>query len=200
MRKVILQEFVTLDGLAAGENDPVDFVPASTRGDHTFGQEQLALMDAIDTILLGWVTYQMFAGYWPKITEGEEKPFADMMNATRKIVFSKTLDRAPWGRWDDARVVKNNAAHEVAKLKQQSGKDMVIWGSISLAQSLINEELIDEYQLVFCPVVLGSGRPLFRDKVQPLDMKLANAKTLDRGGVLLKYIPGNARSAHTAGQ
>ncbi|HEV8365801.1 MAG TPA: hypothetical protein VGQ52_19965, partial [Gemmatimonadaceae bacterium] len=68
MRKVILQEFVTLDGLAAGENDRVDFVPASTRGDHTFGQEQLALMDAIDTILLGRVTYQMFAGYWPKIT------------------------------------------------------------------------------------------------------------------------------------
>jgi dihydrofolate reductase len=139
MRKVILQEFVTLDGLAAGPNDSVDFVPASTQGDQSFGQEQLTLMDAIDTILLGGVTYRMFAEFWPKVTEGEEKPFADKLNSTPKIVFSQTLDRAPWGTWDEARIVKNSAVNEVAKLKRQSGKDMIIWGSISLAQSLIND-------------------------------------------------------------
>jgi hypothetical protein len=65
MRKLILQEFVTVDGLAAGPNNSTDFVPASTRGDRTFGREQIGLMDTIDTILLGRVTYQMFAGYWP---------------------------------------------------------------------------------------------------------------------------------------
>ena len=68
MRHVILQEFVTLDGLAAGRNGSVDFVPASTQGDRSFGREQLALMDAVDTILLGRVTYQMFAGFWPNVT------------------------------------------------------------------------------------------------------------------------------------
>jgi dihydrofolate reductase len=192
MRRVILQEFVTLDGLAAGPNDSVDFVPASTRGDHSFGQEQLALMEAIDTILLGRVTYQMFDGFWPLITEGEEKPFADKINAARKTVFSKTLDRAPWGNWDDARIVQNDAAQEVARLKGQSGKDMVIWGSISLAQSLINERLIDEYRLVLCPVVIGSGRPLFRDRVEPFEMRLSNAKALDRGAVLLTYSPSDS--------
>jgi dihydrofolate reductase len=100
MRNVILQEFVTLDGLAAGPNDSVDFVPASTRGDQAFGREQLALMDSIDAILLGRVTYQMFAGYWPQVTEGDDKLFADKINATPKIVFSNSLEQAPWGKWE----------------------------------------------------------------------------------------------------
>jgi dihydrofolate reductase len=172
MRKVILQEFVSLDGLAAGPNDSVDFVPASTQGDQSFGQRQMGFMDSIDLILLGRVTYTMFAGYWPNVTSGEDKRFADKLNAIPKVVFSRSLDRAPWGSWGDARIVKTSAAKEVAKLRQQSGKDMAIWGSISLAQSLMNEGLIDEYQLVVCPVVLGSGRPLFRDKVEPFGMKL----------------------------
>ena len=159
MRKVILQEFVTLDGLAAGPNDSVDFVPASTRGDHTFGREQLAFIDTIDTILLGRVTYQMFAGYWPQVTEGDDKPFADKLNAIPKVVFSKTLDRAPWGTWNDARIVKTNPTEEVAQLKKQAGKDMVVWGSISLAQSLIAASLIDEYRMVVCPLVIGRGVP-----------------------------------------
>ena len=193
MRKVILQEFVTLNGLATGPNDSVDFVPASTQGDRSFGREQLALMDAIDTILLGRATYRMFAGYWPNVTAGEEKPFADKLNSTPKIVFSQTLDRAPWGAWGEAKIVKNGAADEVAKLKRQSGKDMVIWGSISLVQSLIGEGLIDEYRLVLCPVVLGAGRPLFGDKVASiLPMKLLSAKTLDLGAVLLTYTSNQA--------
>jgi dihydrofolate reductase len=197
VRKVILQEFVTLNGLAAGPNGSVDFVPASTRGDRSFGQEQLALMDSIDTILLGRVTYRMFAEHWPKVTEGEDKPFADKLNSTPRIVFSQTLDRAPWGTWEEARIVRNSAADEVANLKRQSGKDMIIWGSLSLAQSLINDGLIDEYRLVVCPVVLGSGRPLFSDNVTSIDMKLLNATTMDLGAVSLKYI--QARPGATTG-
>ncbi len=195
MRKVILQEFVTLDGLAAGPNNSVDFVPTSTRGDQSFGRQQKRLLDTIDMILLGRVTYQMFADYWPKVTKGEEKPFADKLNGTPKIVFSKTLASAPWGEWEEAKIVKNSAAEEVARLKQQSGKDMIIWGSISLAQSLINEGLIDEYLLVICPLVLGSGRPLFLDKVDSLDLKLVEAKTHDLGAVQLKYTADKTASA-----
>jgi dihydrofolate reductase len=194
MRNVILQEFVSLDGLAAGPNDSVDFVPASTQGDHTFGQRQLEFMDSIDLILLGRVTYTMFAGHWPRVTSGDDKPFADKLNAIPKIVFSRSLDRAPWGSWDEARIVKNSAAKEVAKLKQESGNDMVIWGSISLAQSLTNEGLIDEFQLVVCPVVLGSGKPLFRDKVHPFGMRLLKTQAFDRGTVLLAYTAAKAPS------
>jgi dihydrofolate reductase len=196
MRKVILQEFVTLDGLAAGKHDSVDFVPHATQGDRSFGLEQLQLIETIDTILLGSVTYRMFSEYWPNVTKGEEKAFAERLNATPKIVFSRTLERAPWGKWDEATIVRTTAANEVAKLKQRAGKDLIIWGSISVAQSLMNEEMIDEYRLVVCPVVLGDGRPLFRDKVDRCEMKLLAARTFDRGAVLLKYTAANARSAH----
>ncbi len=154
MRKVILQEFISLDSLAAGPNDSVDFVAASTQGDKSFGREQIKLMNSVDTILLGRKTYQMFAGYWPNVTKGKEKAFADKLNSIPKIVFSKTLDRAPWGDWEDAEIVSNEASKEIAKLKRRSGKNMVIWGSISVAQSLIKKGLIDEYRLVMCPVVL----------------------------------------------
>jgi len=194
MRNVILQEFVSLDGLAAGANDSVSFVPASMQGDQSFGQRQLTFMDSIDTILLGRVTYEMFAAHWPKVTSGEDKQFADKINATPKVVFSRTLARAPWGGWDDARIVKNDAAQEVAKLKEAPGRDMVIWGSLSLAQSLMDEGLIDEYQLIVCPLVLGSGRPLFRDSTS-FDMRLLNARSFDRGAVLLSYEAAKAPAA-----
>jgi dihydrofolate reductase len=189
MREVILQEFVTLDGLAAGPNNSVDFVPASTSGDQKFSREQLAFFDAIDTIVLGRVTYQLFAGYWPKVTEGDEKPFADKMNSTPKIVFSRTLDRAPWGTFDEATVLRSDPAAEVSKLKQQPGRNLVIWGSLSLAQLLIGEGLIDEYRLVVCPLVLGQGRHLFNDALGPIEVTLLNASPLDRGAVSLTYKP-----------
>lgn len=193
MRKVVLQEFVTLNGLAAGLNDSVAYIPASTGGDRTFGEEQFKFLDSIDTILLGRVTYLLFSAYWPNVTEGDDKPFADKLNATRKVVFSKTLDGAPWGKWEEATVVKARAADEVAKLKRQAGKDMVLWGSISLAQSLIREGLVDEYRLVVCPLVLGSGRPLFEGSGASIDLKLLDARPLDRGAVSLKYVASDGR-------
>jgi dihydrofolate reductase len=183
MRRVILQEFVSIDGLAAGPNGSVDFVPASMQGDQSFGRNQMALMESVDAILLGRVTYQMFAGHFPEVKSGEDKPFADKINAIPKIVFSKTLDRAPWGKFKEATIARD-ALKEVAKLKKGSGKDMVFWGSISLAQSLMKEGLIDEYQLVVCPIVLGEGTGFFRDKA---DLKLLRANSFDRGAVLLAY-------------
>jgi dihydrofolate reductase len=195
MRKVILQEFVTLNGLAAGPNDSVDFVPASTAGDQSLGQRQLGFIDSIHTILLGRVTYTMFAEYWPKVTTGEDKPFADKLNALPKIVFSRTLDRAPWGEWEDATIVSSSAADEVERLKQRPGKDMVIWGSLSLAQSLMQESLIDEYQLIICPLVLESGKPLFGDNLDRFDLTLLHTRSFDRGTVLLAYAAANAAPA-----
>lgn len=187
MRKVILQEFVTLDGLAAGPNDSTDFVPASTEGDKSFGEEQVKLMRSIDTILLGRVTYQLFAGYWPNVTKGKEKPFADKLNSIPKIVFSRTLETASWGDWEPAKIVSNPPVEEIKKLKSRSGKNMIIWGSISLAQAAVRAGLIDEYRLVMCPVVLGSGKPLFLNHVDPFGMKLLDMKSFDRGAVQLRY-------------
>jgi dihydrofolate reductase len=187
MRNLILQEFVSVDGMAAGPMGSVAFIPAATAGDPSFGRRQSAFLDSIDAILLGRVTYEMFAGYWPKVTSGDEKEFADKLNAIPKYVFSKSLDRAPWGDWDPATIVKPNAGREIENLKQQPGKDMVIWGSISLAQSLINEGVIDEYQLIVCPVVLVEGRRLFDEHVSPGEMHLVSTRSFDRGTVLLAY-------------
>jgi dihydrofolate reductase len=187
MKKLILQEFVSLDGLAAGPDDSVEFVPASMTGDKGFGRDQLALMDTIDAILLGRVTYEMFASHWPNVTEGEDKVFAEKINATPKVVFSRTLERAPWGSWKDARIVKSSATEEVKKLRQQSGKNMIVWGSLSLAQSLIEAGLVDEFRLVVCPLVLGDGRPLFEKKLGSMNLELLGAKAEERGAVSLKY-------------
>jgi len=192
MRKVVLQEFVSIDGLIAGPNDSVDFIPASTQGDPSFGREQIALMDEIDTLLLGRVTYAAFAGFWPNVTEGPEKEFAHKFNAVPKVVFSKTLKHAPWGTWKEGRIVRSTAVDEVARLKQQSGKQILISGSISIAQSLIAAGMVDEYRLVLCPVVLGGGRPLFPQGARSISMTLVTATTLDHGAVSLIYTPRHA--------
>jgi dihydrofolate reductase len=193
MRKIIFQPFMSLDGYGAGRGDSTDFVPASTRGDQSFGKRQLEFMDSIDTMLLGRVTYEMFAGYWPDVTSGDDKEFADKINATRKYVFSRTLDHAPWGAFGDATIIRSRTADEVEKLKQQSGKNMVIWGSLSLAQSLDDDGLVDEFQLIVCPVVLGSGKRLFRES-GAFDLSLRDSRSFDRGTVLLTYDPSRERA------
>ena len=187
MRKLILQDFVSLDGYASGPNGNVDFVPATTQGDQSFDQAQLEFTKTIDTILLGRVTYQLFADYWPNATTEDDK-VADVLNLTPKIVFSKTLDRAPWGKYAEAKIIKTSAVDAVRKLKEQPGKDMVLWGSISLAQSLMKAGLIDRYQIVVCPITLGAGTPLFGDKAPKLELKLQETKTFDRGEVELTYV------------
>lgn len=187
MRKVVVQEFVSIDGFAAGPNNNTDFIPASTQGDLKFGRAQLALMDTIEVMILGRVTYEMFSGFWPTVTHGPEKEFADKFNRVPKVIFSKTLKQAPWGKWSEGRIVAGGAVAEVAKLKQMAGKDILISGSISVAQSLIEKGLVDEFRLVLCPVVLGSGRPLFASSLSLSSLQLVNATALDRGAVSLIY-------------
>ena len=96
---------------------------------------------------------------------------------------------APWGKWSDAKIVKTDAANEIKNLKLQQGKNMVLWGSISLAQSLMKENLIDEYQLPICPVPIGEGKPLFPKDIGALNFKVVEIKKYPSGLVLLDYIP-----------
>jgi dihydrofolate reductase len=186
MRKIVLQEFVSLDAMAAGPGDSVDFIPASTQGDATFGREQVALMDTVDTLLLGRRTYEMFAGFWPNVTQGPEAEFAGKWNALKKVVFSTTLQRAPWGSWGDGTIVRGDIATEVAKLRQHPGKDIIVSGSLSVAQALVAKGLVDVFRVVLCPTVLGGGRALFADGWSTT-VKLRGAKALDRGAVSLIY-------------
>jgi dihydrofolate reductase len=183
-----VQEFVTVDGLAAGPNGETGFIPEGTRGDSGVAENQMRFMDTIDTIVLGRATYEMFAGYWPTAT-GEDAPFAKKINATPKIVFSKTLDRAPWGSWDEATITRDDPRDEIPRLREGEGKHLVVWGSLSLVHSLTEAGLVDEYQLWLLPVVLGGGRPLFAEGVGSIPMELLEAKTSEKGATLLRYEP-----------
>lgn len=189
MRKVIVQEFVTIDGFAAGANGEIDFInDSSGDADPTTGElvdDQLGFIGTVDTILLGAVTYRMFATFWPEQTV-ETQGIADALNATPKVVFSRTLESAPWGKWDEARVVAGSASEEVRRLKDEPGKDMVLWGSLMVADALVRDGLVDEYRLWICPVVLGRGKRLFADLVDTQWMNMLETKTYD-GLVSVRY-------------
>lgn len=185
MKRVIVQEWVTVDGFAAGENDELDFMPRQWSNDskNSVEQHQLQFIETIDTMLLGLITYRMFEAYWP----GSNDRIASGLNALNKYVCSETLEQAPWGNFQGASIIKRDAEKEIARLKEQAGKDIVIWGSLSLVQSLFNSDIIDEYQLIVCPSVLGKGRKLFTEDSKIMNMNLLESKTFDDGCVLLKY-------------
>jgi dihydrofolate reductase len=186
MRKLILQEFVTLDGFAADANGTTSFFENLTgKNGEDIDNDLLHFISTIDTILLGANTYRMFVDYWPSATTQQEI-VADELNKTSKVVFSKTLQCAPWGKWPDAKIISTDAVGEVKKLKQQPGKDMVLWGSLQLAQSFLSANLIDEVQLRVCPVVLGEGKPLFT-KETSAQLNLKDSKVYKAGVVLLSY-------------
>jgi dihydrofolate reductase len=193
MRKVIASTFVTLDGLMVGQNEEMDWVL-----DNLDGEMENDIADQlknVDAILLGRVTYQIMANYWPTATtdasvrrsQGAEDPIiTDKMNNLPKIVFSKTLQKV---EWKNSRLIKENIKDEILKIKQQPGKDMVILGSASIVQTFTNLGLIDEYRLLLHPVVLGSGKPLFKDIKDRLNLKLMKTKTYKNGVVSLDYQP-----------
>jgi dihydrofolate reductase len=112
------------------------------------------------------------------------------MNNVPKIVFSSTLTAVSWGKWGNIRLVKENASEEVAKLKQEPGKDLVIYGSATLVSTLMEADLIDEYQIFLQPVILGAGRPEFRDLDHRYELELTEAKQFKSGAVALFYKPG----------
>jgi dihydrofolate reductase len=104
-------------------------------------------------------------------------------------VLSKTLDRAPWGSWEEATITRDDPRDEIPRLRDRDGKDLVVWGCLTLVQSLAEAGLVDEYQLWLLSVVLGGGRPLFAQGVGSIPMELLEAKTSDKGAALLRYEP-----------
>lgn len=150
--------------------------------------DQLKFLDTVDTILLGRKTYELFVDFWPDATTDKEV-IADRLNETKKIVFSNTLSKAPWGKWPDAEIKTGEATDVIKKLKSLPGKNMVLWGSISLAQSLMKENLIDEYHIQLCPVLTGGGRSLFPEPMNDQQLHLLELRQYNTGTVFLSYGP-----------
>ena len=183
MRKIIVFENVTLDGFMAGPNGELDWAIQ----DDEVTQNSKEGIDSIDTFLFGRVTYDMMASFWPTPTGKSANPvFAEALNNTPKIVFSTTLKKADW---QNTEVVQELTKEEILKLKQLPGKNMMIFGSGTLVEQLTKLGLIDEYQLMLNPIVLGKGKPLFKDTTDRMNLTLVRAKTFKSGIVLLQYQP-----------
>ena len=187
MRKLVLTEWISLDGSSAGPNTDLSFV--GELFNEEMGKYEDDILSTGDTLLLGRVTYESFAGSWPHVpdkpavSEGE-KAYARKLNAMHKIVFSKTLGSADW---EKSTLLREIDADEIRRWKQQDGKDMLIYGSASLVQQLTQLGLIDEYQLLVHPVVLGGGLRLLDGVQDKRRLKLVSARPFDSGVVLLTY-------------
>jgi dihydrofolate reductase len=135
-------------------------------------------------MLLGRRTYDIFAGYWPT---SDEEPIAGLMNNMKKYVASRTL-KAPL-EWQNSELLENNTVEAISALKGQPGKDVLVIGSGDLAQTLIDNDLVDEYRLMIYPIVVGGGKRLFRNGNSLAKLMLADSKTSTKGLVILTYRP-----------
>jgi len=177
MRRVVWAQYVSVDGVV---DDPSWTAPFWNDELSRMQREQLFRSDAL---LLGRVTYELFTNAWPGRTDPEG--FADRMNSLPKYVASRTLKTADW----NATVIAGDVVDAVSHLKQKSGQDLLIYGSAGLAHSLVMHDLVDEYRLMVHPVVVGRGRHLFRDGVPTKALRLADARTLTSGVVVMFYEP-----------
>ncbi len=190
MRKVIVSEFVSLDGVMEDPGGAEKFNHGGWTmpyGNQEIGKFKFDELFASGALLLGRVTYQGFAAAWPSMKD--EAGFADRMNSLPKYVVSTTLKKV---EWNNSWLIKENVAEKVSKLKQQPGQDILIAGSGELVHTLMQHDLIDEYRLLVYPVVLGSGKRLFKDGSNAT-LKLVETKTFSSGVVALSYQPAQVR-------
>ena len=191
MGKLITSTFVSLDNMMVAENEDMSWVIDNF--DMEMGQDMSAeVMASMQAILLGRTTYEIMVKHWPTVT-GAEDPGADEMNLTPKIVFSTTLGKAEWGKYNNATVYKEIKPAQIEQLKKQSGKPLVLMGSASIVQQLTALGLIDEYVLWLHPVILGRGTPLFSNIADRQKLQLISAKTYKNGVMKLNLAPNNKK-------
>ena len=186
MGRIVVTEFVSLDGVMEAPGGGEDFKHAGWTFEINRGDEgEKFKVDetlASDALLLGRGTYEGFAAAWPS-REGE---FADKFNTMPKYVVSSTLEKPAW---NNSTVLKGDLAEEVEKLKQQHERDIVVHGSATLVQSLVEQDLVDELRLMVFPVVLGTGKRLFGETSDKKPLRLTDTKIVGDGVAILTYEP-----------
>jgi len=183
-----MEQWVSLDGYVTDKHGALDFFTAITRDKNIYSDaDQLKFLETVDTIILGRKTYELFVEFWPDATT-EQEAIADRLNELPKLVFSNTLNATPWGKWNNAQLANGELIEEIQKLKSMTGKNMVLWGSISIAQQLMENNLIDEYHLQVCPVLNGGGKKLF-DEAHTANLNLLEVRQYNTGTVFLNYAP-----------
>lgn len=193
MSKLVVTTFLSLDGVMQGPGGPEEdrsdefdqggwLVPFA---DEDMGRFVVDWIAAADGFLLGRKTYEIFAAHWPHVT-AQNDLVATKLNSLPKYVVSKTLDKV---EWNNSTLIKGDVAEEVAKLKRRPGKELQVHGSGELAQTLMQHDLVDEYRLWFYPVVLGSGKRLFREGGVAKALRLVSSNTTSTGVVVNSYQP-----------
>lgn len=180
MRKVIVSELVTLDGVIEAPHLWSFQFESEEQPRYKFDE-----LFASDALLLGRVTYQGFAAAWP--TMPDTGAYGERMNSLPKYVFSTTLQE---GTWNNTTLLHGNIAEEVTRLKEQPGQDILIFGSSDLVHQLHQQDLIDEYRLMIFPIIVGNGKHLFGEGSAKKALKLVETKTFSSGVVVLTYQPG----------
>lgn len=192
MRKVILFMVISLDGFIAGENGELDF---ENQDQEIGGYLIPELLKTVDTMVIGRVLYEGFEQFWPAAAKDPSMPkeiveFAQWVDDAPKIVFSKTLKKVGWKNSSLESVkTDEDIVKAVKKLKQQPGGDMVLFGGVRLAQTFVRLGLVDEYRFKLQPIILGQGKPLFKNIKDRLNLKLLKSKSFESGVVGLYYVP-----------
>ncbi len=193
MRKLIINEQLSLDGVMQGPGAPEEDTSggfehggwAMPYFDEAMGKAAGEGMGAAGGLVLGRRTYEIFAAYWPN--QGDDVPFAKFLNTVPKYVASTTLPEPL--EWNNSHLLKGDVADSVQKLKDEDGGDIVVLGSGELAQTLMEHGLIDVYDLWIDPIVLGTGKRLFREGVPKTGMKLVKSEISTTGVAMLTYEP-----------
>lgn len=185
MRKLVVFNNVTLDGYFTGKNGDLSWAKGHTDAEFNAFVADNAKSGGL--LVLGRITYELMTSYWPTPQAKKNDPVvAERMNNLPKVVFSRTLDKASWS---NTKLVKGDLAAEIRQMKKEPGKDMTILGSGSVVSQLAQEGLIDEYQIVLNPVVLGEGRTMFDGIKEKLTLKPTKTRTFGNGNVFLRYEP-----------
>jgi dihydrofolate reductase len=178
MRKVVAGLFMTLVGVVESPGSWQEHF------DEEMGEAMMEQLTSQDAVLLGRVTYQEWAPYWPTATD---EPFASFINSTPKYVFSRTLESVD--AWQNSTLIKGDLAQAIAQLKQLPGKNIGTAGSPTLVSSLLEQDLLDELILLVHPVVVGHGKRLFQDGGSLKRLNLLSSRTTRTGTVILTYQP-----------
>jgi len=186
MRKLVVFNHMSLDGYFVDAHGDMSFA-RNDKPDSEWDAFVAGNAGNGGTLLFGRITYELMASYWPTPLATEQMPVvAERMNNLPKVVFSRTLEKAAW---INTKLVKDNMLGEIRKMKKEPGKNMVIFGSGSLVSQLTQHGLIDEYQVLVDPVVLGKGRTMFDGVRGKVFLKLIKTRTFGNGNVLLCYEP-----------
>ncbi|OJW73586.1 MAG: deaminase [Candidatus Amoebophilus sp. 36-38] len=184
MRKLKLQVQMSVDGFIAGTNYEMDWVTCPWTDD--IKKYVVDITEPVDTILLGKNLAMGFIPHWASQAEGEDVWFVNKMNNSRRVVFSKSLVKL---EWENVTLAKGELVEEVKKIKAQDGKDMIAYGGVNFASSLIKANLIDEFHLFVNPVAIGKGLSIFNGLDAKKNFKPVKTQTFDCGITVLNYLP-----------